>query len=84
MPNGSGGNEAVWKAIDGLRDDYRELAVKGCAFRASHDEGIKDERKERKEAMDQLSRELKAVRTQILVGVILVMMLTLVIDKVLR
>jgi 7-cyano-7-deazaguanine synthase in queuosine biosynthesis len=78
------GDDPVWKAIDGLRKDVKDLAVEGCAFRKNHEDRIDEEKKERKETMEKLSKDIKAVRNQILLGIAALMALTLVIDKVLK
>lgn len=81
MPNG---DDPVWKAIEGLRLSMQELSVDGCAFRTSHEKMIEDEKKERKESMDELKKDIKDVRNQILLGIVALMGITLLVDKVLK
>ncbi len=80
----NGGEGAIW-------DKLNRVAESGCAFREVHDralaaldERFERERKERMEMGEKITSTMEKMRTQILVGIGLIMVLTLVIDKVLK
>jgi len=81
------GDDSVWKAIDSLRKDVQNVATNGCAHKTTHDSfivEIRNERRERQEMRKELTDEMKNIRNQILGGIVILMALTLVVDKVLK
>jgi hypothetical protein len=81
----------VWSVINEMRRDVKSIAVEGCAHKGAHKEfirsvqnDIKYERGERQAMGDRLEQKMNAVRNQILIGMLAIMALTLVIDKVLK
>ena len=80
----NGSTEALWEKVN-------EIAEKGCALRGVHDVAlqtlyneIRMERKEREVMGESIERKMSAIRNQILFGMLLAMVLTLVIDKVMK
>lgn len=80
----NGDAPALWEKVN-------RIAEYGCALRGTHEqgiqrleEGLETERKEREAMGKDIIFTVEKVRNQILIGMLLVMALTLVIDKVLK
>lgn len=80
----NGAADAIWEKVN-------RIAEQGCALRGVHDQGLENlgkqleaERKERVEMGKEIISSVEKIRNQILIGMIVVMALTLVIDKVLK
>lgn len=96
------GDDPMWKAIEKLRDDHKNLAKDGCGHKEWHEKvsenirvDLTAERKDRehlgefilkemKELKETLLADNRTVRNQMLFGALVLMALTLVIDKVLK
>ena len=80
-------NGDVWTEINVLRKDIQEIATDGCAHKRVHDSYIHEIREERKERIamgEKLLTEMRSVRNQVILSIVLVMALALVVDKIIK